>query len=320
MERKHILVFPCGSEVGLEIHRALKYCKEVKLYGANSIKDHGEFVFENYIGEIPFIDDPKFMDKIKKVVSDYRIHAIYPAMDIALLKLKENERKLGCRVISSPIKTLNLCYSKKKTYKELKNIIKTPKIYNDINKIKKFPVFIKPNIGYGSRNAKLINNLDVGLAHIKTIDDPIIMEYLSGKEYTVDCFTDRRGKLLYIGPRVRNRVRIGISVNTNIVNDKQDEFFKFAKKINQVFNLRGAWFFQVRRDKKGDLTLLEVASRIAGSSALHRGRGINLALLSVYDNFDEDLSVFYNSYDVEIDRAFDVVYKIGLGRPGRSRT
>ena len=41
---KNILVFPCGSEIALEIYRSLRYSTHFKLIGANSLDDHGKFV------------------------------------------------------------------------------------------------------------------------------------------------------------------------------------------------------------------------------------------------------------------------------------
>ena len=61
MKKLKILVFPCGSEIGLEIHRSLKYSVHIELLGGSSVEDHGKFVFENYIGKIPFIDDSDFI-------------------------------------------------------------------------------------------------------------------------------------------------------------------------------------------------------------------------------------------------------------------
>ncbi len=34
---KNILVFPCGSEIALEVHRSLQYSTHFHLIGANSI-------------------------------------------------------------------------------------------------------------------------------------------------------------------------------------------------------------------------------------------------------------------------------------------
>ena len=45
--KKNILVFPCGSEIGLEIYNSVKYSTYFNLIGANSSDDHGKFVYEN---------------------------------------------------------------------------------------------------------------------------------------------------------------------------------------------------------------------------------------------------------------------------------
>ena len=47
-ERKNILVFPCGSEIALELYRALVHSKHFNLIGASSVDDHGRFVYHNY--------------------------------------------------------------------------------------------------------------------------------------------------------------------------------------------------------------------------------------------------------------------------------
>ena len=44
----NVLVFPCGSEIGLEIHAALRHAKDICLHGASSVSDHGEFVYARY--------------------------------------------------------------------------------------------------------------------------------------------------------------------------------------------------------------------------------------------------------------------------------
>ena len=89
--KKNILVFPCGSEIGLEVYRSVKNSTHFNLIGASSVDDHGKFVFENYIDGIPFITDSSFIDVMKKVVAENKIDAIYPAMDAVIEILKKNE-------------------------------------------------------------------------------------------------------------------------------------------------------------------------------------------------------------------------------------
>ena len=105
IEKKRILVFPCGSEIALELHRALIHSIHFELIGANSIEDHGQYVYEKYIGNVPYVTDDNFISSIQNIVKQYQIDAIYPAMDSAITVLKANESFLGCGVISSPIDT-----------------------------------------------------------------------------------------------------------------------------------------------------------------------------------------------------------------------
>ena len=309
--KKNILVFPCGSEIALEVYRSVKDSAHFKLIGASSIDDHGKFVFEDYIGKVPFITEKNFLTEIKKIITNRKIDAIYPAMDSVINLLKVNENFLGCKVISSCSETTQTCLSKSRTYETLSGIVKTPKTFKNVNEVASFPVFGKPDIGYGSHGTKKISSKEDLLVYLSENPTSVICEYLSGAEYTVDCFTDFYGNLKIAKPRERCRVMNGISVNTKPVFDN-GEFKDFAKKINDKIKFNGAWFFQVKRDRNGDLTLLEIASRFGGSSSLFRAKGINFALMSIYNAFDTPVSVIENDYDIEMDRALDNKYKINI--------
>ena len=54
----NVLVFPCGSEIGLEVHNALKFDKHINLYGLSSVSSHGRMVYKNYIEESPLLQVP----------------------------------------------------------------------------------------------------------------------------------------------------------------------------------------------------------------------------------------------------------------------
>lgn len=309
--KKNILVFPCGSEIALEIHRSVKDSAHFKLIGASSVDDHGKFVFDDYIGNIPFITEKTFLIEIKKIVDDRKIDAIYPAMDSVIEILKVNENFLGCKVITSCSETTQVCLSKSKSYEALSGIVKTPKTFRNAEDVANYPVFGKPDIGYGSHGTKKITSKEDLQVYLSENPTSIICEYLSGAEYTVDCFTDFNGNLKIAKPRERCRVMNGISVNTKPVFDN-GEFKDFAKKINDNIKFNGAWFFQVKRDGNGVLTLLEIASRFGGSSSLFRAKGINFALMSLYNAFDIPVYVIENNYDMEMDRALDNKYKINI--------
>jgi len=311
--KKNILVFPCGSEVALEIYRSVRHSRFFNLIGANSIDDHGKFVFTNYVGSLPFYSDPSFIDELKTVLNINKIDAIYPATDAVSLFLTSHKNEIKIPIISSPSITNEICSSKLKTYNFFTNVIPTPIIFSNINDVEYFPIFAKPEIGYGSRGAKKIINKKMAEVHLAEFPGTIFMEYLPGKEYTIDCFTNSKGQLLFVGSRIRKRIMNGISVNTSTSETTENIFFsKLATIINQKLQLRGAWFFQMKENTNNDLVLLEIATRLGGSSATYRIQGVNFALLTLFDAFGYEVNVQHNMFEVELDRALYNRYKLSI--------
>jgi hypothetical protein len=137
------------------------------------------------------------------------------------------------------------------------------------------------------------------------------MEYLPGDEYTIDCFTNNAGKLIYISPRYRGRIVNGTSMSSGAATGI--DFIKIASIINEKLNQRGGWFFQLKKNSKGELVLLEIASRIAGTSAYTRSKGVNLPLLTLYLYSGNEIErVYENKYDIIIDRALSNSYATNL--------
>lgn len=307
--KKRVLVFPCGSEIGLEVYRAVKYCKDFVLIGGNSVDDHGRFVYENYIDNIPFVDDELFIEKVNKIVEDYKVDLIVPAHDSVVLKLAQNFNKINATVITSSQLACEICRSKKKTYDFFKNILPIPKIYSfdEVNK-NDFPLFLKPDVGQGAKGTKKVNNIEELKSNYK--DDHLILEFLPGDEYTIDCFTNYKGELIYCSGRERVRISNGISVNCKEIVD--DEFLQLAQKINETLEMNGAWFFQLKRRENGELVLMEIATRIAGTMEFQRGYGVNLALLSLYNSLLIDVSIIKNDYQIEFDRALAGSFKLNI--------
>lgn len=310
MAKKRVLVFPCGSEIALEVYRSLKNSIHFELIGASSVSDHGRFVFERYIDSVPFVSDAGFIPAMAEIVKREKIDFIYPAMDSVIAALKTHEAELGCLVIASPAETTEICLSKERTYEALRGAVRLPAVYTEEN-VPAFPVFCKPKVGYGARGAKKINDAGELRKQLEEQPDSMILEYLPGEEYTLDCFTDKNGELLFCGARARGRISNGISVYTRPVEDDA-EFKAAAAAINTRLSFRGAWFVQLKRDAAGRLALLETASRLGGSSALFRARGINFAQLSLFDAMELPVGIIDNGYDLEMDRALDNRYKLAV--------
>lgn len=310
---KKVLVYPAGTEIALEIFRSVKNSIHFDVYGGSSSYDHGVFVYKKHIDDLPFITDNstkedvlEFIEKIKSYDFDF----IYPATDSVVYKFSEFKELFKETIITPDFFTVGVARSKNKAYSIFKNIINVPLIYDENNV--KFPCFIKPDVGQGAVGARVVNSQSELEFYLKNSKKRmLVLEYLPGVEYTIDCFTNNDGKLIFAQPRTRKRIKSGISVNT--YNIKDNRFYKIAQKINEKLHQRGGWFFQLKERENGELVLLEVASRIAGSSEITRANGVNLPLMTLHlFNMENINSVICNNLQIEADRALASVYKLDL--------
>lgn len=303
MKKVRVLVFPCGSEVGLELHNALKDISFIELLGASSAPDHGCFVYQNYFEGISYIDAPDFLGKFNALLEAERVDYIYPAMDQIVDILSQQRDRLKATLLAPCHDAVHICRSKVRTYERLRGLYFVPKTYQSAETVEKFPVIIKPEEGYGAKGFQILESraaLEYALGQSQTPN--VICEYLCGEEYTVDCFTDRHGVLRYAKCRSRGRIRNGISVSSAF--QPHDPLVdEIAKEISSRISMRGAWFFQLKRDDAGAYKLLEVATRVAGTMCLNRAIGVNLPLLTIFDAMGLDVEIAPQLDRAQVDRA-----------------
>lgn len=309
--KARVLVFPCGSEVGLEVFRSLAGDTHIELHGASSTpSNHGKYLYRNYVDGLPHVTNPAFLDAMNALVRSRGIDYLFPAMDSVALALAETQDRLACQVIGSPLETCRVCHSKHATYERFAKIVRVPELYHDLADVPRWPIFLKPDCSYGSRGTRVAESPEEARFFLAREKDLLAMEYLPGKEYTIDCFTDRHGSLLFAGARQRLRIQNGICVHGRRADN--DIFRVFADTINARLRFRGVWFFQLKESHDGEMVLLEIAPRVAGTMSLHRNLGVNLAKLSVYDAMGLDVSILMNEFPIEVDRALTNRFHVGL--------
>jgi carbamoyl-phosphate synthase large subunit len=313
MEPRNVLIFPGGTEIGLEIWRALRNCKEVRLFSAGvGGSSHAPYVFQHHFS-IPSVYEKDWLSNLIEIVKMYDIKYIFPAHDDVIVALANNLEYIPCTVISSPPYICQITRSKTKTYASLRSFIPVPNQYFSIPEIEDYPIFLKPDKGQGSLNAYRVDNEISLKSQISQHSDMIMLEYLPGKEYTVDCFSDKGKGLLYSGARERIRTKNGISMDSKLANNTVNEIGgTYARKIMEIMDLRGAWFFQMKEDAKGLLKIMEIAPRISGTMAANRVRGVNFPLLSIFEREGLDIEIMTNNYDVEVDRALINRYRTDI--------
>lgn len=311
-----ILVYPYSTEIAFEIYHALFYVKNVILFGgASDYNNHGLFVFKNIVFDLPFISDDSTEEDIRafeKKISSYNFDIIYPAMDGVIYKFAQFRNLFKENVIVPDFETASITRSKAKTYQVLKDCVPLPVQYKTIEEVQSYPVFVKPEVGQGSVGAKKIDAKEELQTALEKSKDLLVLEYLPGEEYTVDCFTNCKGELVSVSPRKRLRMKNGISMACESV--EEPKINEIAQNINRKINNKGGWFFQLKKRENGELVLLEVSSRIGGTSAFTRALGVNLPLLTVstYCNQYIDSVPLIGHKNLKIDRALGNSYKTDL--------
>jgi hypothetical protein len=236
-----------------------------------------------------------------------RIDYIFPAHDDVIVALSRARHIIPVVIITSPPGACEITRSKSDTYRALSGKINVPQLYDSVESISDYPVLVKPDRGQGSFGIVRADDKSLLISALQTVPNPIICEYLPGEEYTVDCFSDRERGVLFAEARSRRRTRNGISMNT--LSLILAEAREMAEVINGEFGLHGAWFFQLKRDRNGQLKLLEVAPRIAGTMAAHRVMGVNFPLLSIFEEERLPICIKCNAGAVELDRALANRYR-----------
>ncbi len=314
MSRPHwnVLVFPGGTENGLEIQRSLRYAKEVTLYSASSaVKNHAEYVFQNHV-VIPEIYDDNCLLALNQIIREYAIDFIFPANSLVIDFLVKDRDKLDCELLQPASETVRLIRSKRQTYNLFKSLVRTPVVYTSADEIKEYPVFIKPDRLYGSQGAVKIRTANELAEFDLSGEDYVLTEYLPGEEYTVDCFSIS-GNLEYAMARERERIRMGTTMHTRSADKRiQTLLFPMARIISDELGLHGVWFFQVKRAADGQLCLMEVESRVAGTMVLSRALGVNLPLANIYLAAGITVQLKAQDYDLELDRSLATRFKSSI--------
>ena len=311
MKNYNVLIFPCGTEVGNEVINSLKNHKYFRLKFASSEKKS----YCNFRGKevhyLPYVSDEFFVRELNDLIIKEEIDFIVSGHDDVAYALAKIEEIILAKVIGQSYKVNNIVRFKDVTYEFFKNSLPIATIFETIPSKKDFPVFVKPIRGQGSQNALKLADLERYNDFFKNFDikEFIVMENLSGEEFTIDCFSDK-GKTLYFGARTREKTTRGITTQSTFITDEDlnKEFKKYADTISKELNLHGIWFFQMKFDKNNQLKLLEVGPRVSGSMMLSRARGVNFIELAIFQKMGFPVEVVFNDIEISLGRALLPIY------------
>lgn len=216
----NILFTSVGRRVSL-IRNFKKSLNELGVKGSIITTDFKKNAPASFISDfheqVPLVKDPTYIEALKNICNKYEIKLLIPLIDTELNLLsthKDNFQDVGVTLLVSSPETNKICFDKRKTYLFFKEIgVETPELF-DQEKIlsddqAKYPFLIKPFDGSCSVGVTKVNNRKELDFFKDYVENAIVQEFITGKEYTLDILVDFQGKVRCVVPRLRIETRAG---------------------------------------------------------------------------------------------------------------
>ena len=260
---------------------------------------------------VPRIKEESYIPTLKRICSEMEIDALIPTIDTDLLLLAAHKTEFGkTKVLISDYDKVALCRDKRFTADYFHSVgLKSPAPVDDVEKYEAaYPAFIKPKDGSSSICAYKVHDAEELQAYARQVPDYIIQPFIDGTEFTVDIFCDFDGNPIYITPRIRQAVRAGEVLKTEICQD--DGIISEMKALIADYKPCGPITVQLIRQKNtGDNYYIEINPRFGGGAPLSIKAGadsaemllrlLNGEKISYQDHAAEDEAVF-SRYDQSV--------------------
>jgi len=224
----------------------------------------------------------QYIPQLLSIVELEHVRLLVPTVDLDLKLLAVNRErfaKLGCHVLVSSPRVIDICQDKRKTYRFLiKHGFDTPLTISPQAAMSprrfKGPYFVKPRDGYASRGTAVIRNRAELEFYVKRIPNPICQELICGDELTCDVFVDFDMRVRCVVPRKRLEIRSGEVSKARIV--KNIEVMELAKSLAEKLGAGpGVITIQLFYTKDRKVKFIEINPRFGGGVPLSIKGGAN---------------------------------------------
>ncbi|MEK7080455.1 MAG: ATP-grasp domain-containing protein [Patescibacteria group bacterium] len=349
MSKKTILITAASGEGFPSFGRYLKRLgKEFRIVGVSPDKEAAGFTFidKGYFVSQP--EDKNYIRDLLTVCKKEKVKILIPSDPKELVLLAGNKNKfekIGTLVLSSSLESVRTAEDKEKFFMFCKekgipvpDFIKV-KNYKDFRKAVfqlGYPekvVCFKPIISSGTRGFRVLSSKNDRLHNLlkdhpggvmadfsevcsilKTAEyfpEILVMEFLPGKEYTVDVLADN-GKTQIIIPRTRDKVLLGASFLGRAVEEK--EVIEYSKRIVEGLNLDAIVGIQFKKDEKDVPKAIEVNPRIQGATLLSVAAGVDLIDLAIKNALGKSWKKPKIKWGTRMIRYFDEIYQDEKGK------
>jgi carbamoyl-phosphate synthase large subunit len=313
-----ILITGSGAPGWVPIYKCLKNNgdkRPFEIYGCDLVSQTaGSFYAQKHF-QVPKGEDKNYTETLLNLAVKEKIDIIVPLSDPEFFALAESRQKFfdrGIKISVSDYHSVETASNKKKLFNHLAKVGLPHPTYHLAKNWSEFksavrelgypdqPVCFKPPLSYGSRGFRIIdakidqfdsfiNQKSLGLyitleeiekilANRPNFPELLVMEYLPGKEYTVDVLASAQ-KIEYAIPRLRLKTKQGVTVEGLV--EKNDEIIELSKKIISSLGLRYAVGVQFKYDRNEKPKVLEVNPRLQVGTVLCYGAGVNIPYYNI---------------------------------------
>jgi len=265
---------------------------------------------------VPMADDPQYIKAIRHVCRREKVDVIIPqtTRETAVLSTIRNNLPV---MVSSPftvVQANNKFMLQLVGKKVIPHAIPKTFLIQGVGEFESairrlgYPFVIKPSGSFGSRGVRIVTNQEltasdvieekpsgmyIHISQLRPLLDDIfrktplmVMEYLPGPEYSVDCVQWNDSYIVI--PRKRVAIRDGITFHAKLIS--HPIISSMAVRLAQALHLEYVFGFQFKEDRNGIPKLLECNPRVQGTMVASLLSGINILDLALRSFWKQGLS------------------------------
>ena len=310
--------------------------RSIRLIGADMNEDLTILQMCDAAYQVPEAKEPAYVDRLLEICTKENVNILLPIMSAELETLAEKRdafAAIGTMVSVSQPKALSTANNKQKLFDFMKQEGIPCARYAAVHSIKEleevvhsfgYPekrVCVKATDGSGSRGFRILSEGEnrfesfmhekptSGIITLKELSDILseadqfpkllVMEYLPGKEYSVDLLADG-GKVLISCCRRSLRMENSIMLEA-VVEDKPD-VTALCQMVTEKLGLDGNIGFDIRERSDGTPVVMECNPRITAGIPFFAQAGVNLPYFCVKKMLGEELPEIAPRYGTIIRR------------------
>ncbi|VBB05513.1 atp-grasp fold duf201-type [Lucifera butyrica] len=246
------------------------------LIGADSKEQCIARYFTDVFWRLPPIDSITNKALLAELISR-QVKCVIPTRDGELLfwsQRKQWLREQGIEVMVAGEKSIHQCLDKLLFSQVCKELgIPAVAASEDLEDIRAPLLVVKDRYGAGSQNIGLKLSRLEAEKHAAKLASPIFQPYIEGREYSVDAYIDRAGRVKGVVCRSRDWTVNGESQVTTLVQDERLE--RLCAGYISKLQLYGHVVLQLIVDERQDIHIIECNSRFGGASTLSLAAGLD---------------------------------------------